>query len=285
MSEDLYVEPDPNKIVRFQAGDTEYMNFGDHINSEMVYENWSTARKSEDNTAYDQQKIAPTVTSVSASSGKRNLLRGAVLFLGLLCLVLLAVVAVLVVLWIKDAAKLTSERDKLQTIYSEMESLSRNLAQNISQLEKEKDLLKAMNCNLTSQREISCCPDKWIKFGNSCYSISTTQKNWIDSKKDCENHDAQLVIISSTEEQEFLNSFRMRTWIGLTDEDSEGTWKWVNGMEVEKTYWEVHQPDNGGPHGSDENCAEIHNRYLSINTWNDLSCSFPLNFICEKILW
>lgn len=56
MSEDLYVEPDPNKIVRFQAGDTEYMNFGDHINSEMVYENWSTARKSEDNTAYDQQK-------------------------------------------------------------------------------------------------------------------------------------------------------------------------------------------------------------------------------------
>ncbi|XP_030276566.1 CD209 antigen-like protein E isoform X2 [Sparus aurata] len=225
MSEDLNVEQDLNKIVRFQAGDTEYMNVGDHINNGIIYENWSAVRKSEDNTTYDQQKI----TAVSVSSGKRNLLRGAAVFLGLLCLVLLAVVVVLVVLWIKDTAKLTSERDALQTSYSELESLSRNLAQNISQMEKEKDRLKAMNSNLTSQREISCCPDKWIKFGNSCYSISTTQKNWIDNKKDCENHDAQLVIISSTEEQEFLNSFRLRTWIGLTDEDREGTWKWVLG--------------------------------------------------------
>lgn len=56
MSEDLYVEPDPNKIVRFQADDTEYMNIGDHINNGIIYENWSAVRKSEDNTTYDQQK-------------------------------------------------------------------------------------------------------------------------------------------------------------------------------------------------------------------------------------
>lgn len=56
MFEDLYVEPDLNKIVRFQAGDTEYMNVGDHINNGIIYENWSAVRKSEDNTTYDQQK-------------------------------------------------------------------------------------------------------------------------------------------------------------------------------------------------------------------------------------
>lgn len=40
-----------------------------------------------------------------------------------------------------------------------------------------------------------------MKFGNSCYLFSTTKIAWKDSSEFCEEHDAQLVIISSKKEQ------------------------------------------------------------------------------------
>uniref|UniRef100_A0A8C4HT56 Uncharacterized protein n=1 Tax=Dicentrarchus labrax TaxID=13489 RepID=A0A8C4HT56_DICLA len=49
--------------------------------------------------------------------------------------------------------------------------------------------------------EKTCCPANWMKFSRSCYLISTTMANWDGSKAFCESHDAQLVIISSFEEQ------------------------------------------------------------------------------------
>lgn len=49
--------------------------------------------------------------------------------------------------------------------------------------------------------ETSFCPANWMKFGNSCYLLSTSKKNWTDSRQFCENCDAQLVIISSEMEQ------------------------------------------------------------------------------------
>ncbi|XP_044045914.1 CD209 antigen-like protein C isoform X3 [Siniperca chuatsi] len=183
---------------------------------------------------------------------------------------------------------LTIERDKLQRSYSEMESLNHHLTQITSQLENEKDLMKAINNNLTKERdelqtqlETTCCPDHWIKFGNSCYLISNSKKNWNDSRTFCKNEDAQLVIISSYEEQELLSSFKREAWIGLTDAQTETVWKWVNGTEVTKTYWRNGQPDN---YQNSENCAEISDRYPDLSNWNDLSCSSSVHFICEKIL-
>ncbi|XP_044045913.1 CD209 antigen-like protein 2 isoform X2 [Siniperca chuatsi] len=230
----------------------------------------------------------------SQCSGQRNLLKAVAVFLGLLCLLLLAAVIILVVLqncnternqlWMDNAI----ERDKLQRSYSEMESLNHHLTQITSQLENEKDLMKAINNNLTKERdelqtqlETTCCPDHWIKFGNSCYLISNSKKNWNDSRTFCKNEDAQLVIISSYEEQELLSSFKREAWIGLTDAQTETVWKWVNGTEVTKTYWRNGQPDN---YQNSENCAEISDRYPDLSNWNDLSCSSSVHFICEKIL-
>ncbi|XP_070827234.1 asialoglycoprotein receptor 1-like [Chaetodon trifascialis] len=280
MSEDLYAVPDLTKKVRFQTGEKEDGNadVGD-INNVTIYDNcWaegSTPSKPQDNTTDVQQQTS----SVNVSSGNKNLFRAAAVLLGLLCLILLAAVIVLIALWIQqeniwkmkrnqlfvDNAKLTSERDELQTNYSEMESINHNLTHKTSQLENEKTLLNEMYTNLTNERdelqkeiEKTRCPANWIKFGSSCYSIPTKWKTWSDSKKSCEKHNAQLLIISSRMEQEFISLFELQVWIGLTrDHQSIEDWKWVNGTRLNNGYWRENQPDSKGPYDQRENCVEI----------------------------
>ncbi|XP_027138871.1 C-type lectin domain family 4 member E-like [Larimichthys crocea] len=146
-----------------------------------------------------------------------------------------------------------------------------------------------MNNNLTNEREklksvidTKCCPDQWNKVGNSCYFTSTSQETWYDSKRVCEKDNAHLVIISSKEEQKYLTTFGLRIWIGLTDEETEEDWKWVNGEPVTKPFWRDNQPDN---YQRNEHCAELAGRSgNSLKNWNDLDCKRKLHFTCEKVL-
>ncbi|XP_030643700.1 C-type lectin domain family 4 member E-like [Chanos chanos] len=72
----------------------------------------------------------------------------------------------------------------------------------------------------------------WRRFQCSCYYVSTVTKNWEQSRQDCRGKGGDLVIINSREEQWFLYSLRVKFWIGLTDEDTEGEWKWVDGTPL-----------------------------------------------------
>ncbi|XP_068583567.1 CD209 antigen-like isoform X2 [Cebidichthys violaceus] len=312
MTEDIYAKPDLTKKVRFQTGVKEDRDTDvcDDIDNVRIYDNFcaeesTPPEKSQDNITEDQQQI-----SVNVSSEKRNVFGAAAVLLGLLCLLLLMAVIVLVVLYVVERNRLweknsnlqtrysemkslnvnlTSERDKLQTRYSDEKGLNHNLTLKMNQLEEEKNHLKATNNNLTIERdelqklldERTCCPNKWTRFGNSCYLKSTSKANWIDSKEVCEDDDAQLVIISSQEEQEFISSFMGQTWIGLTDEKREDgvwNWEWVDGTPLTETYWRDGQPDNL----NEENYVEISDGLG--NNWNNLPDNFQRYFTCEKVL-
>ncbi|XP_053273867.1 CD209 antigen-like protein D isoform X1 [Pleuronectes platessa] len=290
MSEDIYAMPDLSKKVRFHTGEeadgnADVCKITDDVN---IYDNYlppgSTPLELQDSTTEEPQKAI----SVNVPSGGRKLLSPAAMFLLLLCLLFLAGVIVMVVLLIQDKglnADLTRARDELQTSNGDMKSLNDNLTQKTDQLEKENYHLKAIESNLTTeikkleqQLERSRCPVDWIRFGSSCYLFSTLEKNWTESKSFCEDREAQLVIISSEQEQNFICSFGKDVLIGLTDEEKEGDWKWVNGSLAIQTYWGDKQPDNFK--GSEDCVVLLHSSKL----WNDIRCGKQHYFLCEKIL-
>ncbi|XP_064859739.1 C-type lectin domain family 4 member M-like isoform X1 [Oncorhynchus nerka] len=241
------------------------------------------------------------------SSGKRPFLVAAV-FLGLLCVLLAGIIGLSVYYnrVIKDSedkrnilsqscslykTNTTAERDQLQTKYNNLTEERDQLQTRYNNLTDERDQLQTRYNNLTEERdrlqnllcERTCCSYGWKKFECSCYFISTEKKTWEKSRQDCLERGTYLVIINSKEEQEFLFNFKKRVWIGLTDRETEETWKWVDGTPLTTEYWYVPQPDNAGSTG-EEDCAEIREDQSPLKAWNDLSCDSELNWICEKVV-
>ncbi|XP_030792928.1 CD209 antigen-like protein 2 isoform X3 [Rhinopithecus roxellana] len=124
------------------------------------------------------------------------------------------------------------------------------------------------------------CPWEWTFFQGNCYFMSNSQRNWHDSITACQEVGAQLVIIKSAEEQNFLQLQSSRsnrfTWMGLSDLNQEGTWQWVDDSPLStsfKQYWNRGEPNNIG----EEDCVEFNG-----NGWNDDKCSAAKFWICKK---
>ncbi|XP_019113512.1 CD209 antigen-like protein C [Larimichthys crocea] len=141
---------------------------------------------------------------------------------------------------------------------------------------KERDELKK---KLTIFTEYS--RQGWMYFNNSFYYISTLEKSWQDSRSDCQQRGADLMIINSIEEQNFTRSFCKHMWIGLTDQEKEGTWKWVDGTLPSTSYWGINEPNSH--EGMDEDCGEI-KFYDALNSWNDKPCQTKNTWMCEKTM-
>ncbi|XP_042340912.1 hepatic lectin-like isoform X4 [Plectropomus leopardus] len=149
-------------------------------------------------------------TEMTAAGTGRKLYRVVAVSFGLLCL-LQAVLNISLRLTLYK--NLSDERDELK----------RNLIQMYKNLSDERDELKR---NLIQMYHDS---QDWVYFRGSVYYISSNMKNWKESREYCQQRGADLIIINSLAEQEFTRNFQHQLWIGLTDRETEGTWKWVDG--------------------------------------------------------
>ncbi|XP_034044858.1 CD209 antigen-like protein B isoform X2 [Thalassophryne amazonica] len=319
MSEELYTTIDFTKVVRFQAGEKENdcMDGSNTTDGVQIYDNYMVP-KLEDSSTEDQE--AASVTPESRKKNRvivAGVLLG-VLCLLLLTAIIVLVIQFSEDRrnWNIERSQfemnynltkerddlqtnnkklerlnynLSNERDNLQTNNTKLERLSFNLTQNMSQLKVEKDNLTAINRNLSQEKkELQAQLSKTLadvcaygnSFGGSCYLFSVIQKNWYDSKAECEKRAAHLVTISSEDEQQFITGKVTEVhWIGLTDEEKEGTWKWVNGEPLNTKYWAWGEPNNGG---NNEDCVVVSSS-TSLENWNDLNCQqFLHRWICEK---
>ncbi|XP_029586305.1 CD209 antigen-like protein E isoform X2 [Salmo trutta] len=149
-------------------------------------------------------------------------------------------------------------------------------------LTEEKKQLQISYNNLTKERD-KFTELEWRKFNSSLYYISNEYKTWEDSRRDCLKRGADLAVINSEEEQVFISQLNTKPWIGLTDKDSEGTWKWVDGTPLTTAFWFTEEPNDGAVNGED--CVSLYYHTESaLKNWNDLACNnTELMWICEIV--
>ena len=133
------------------------------------------------------------------------------------------------------------------------------------------------------------CEAEWTSFGSSCYKLYTLRQNWNNAKVNCQRaiDGAKLVKIETEKENDFIKNKYLNTsgiyWIGLSDIDNEGEWKWTDGTGLTGyKKWKSGQPNNLG----NQDCVAIlEGDYTDGHQnaeWNDLKCSKELGYICKK---
>ena len=128
------------------------------------------------------------------------------------------------------------------------------------------------------------CPEGWTVFDGSCFRHFKMSSNitWNEASRSCRAVGADLVSITSTQRQTFLNSMAMNGgwyYIGYSDKWSQGDWAWSSGSDGEYTNW-----NNEEDMQIWKNCAAAHEDWK----WKSVSCNTTnlQNFVCEmKLPW
>lgn len=193
---------------------------------------------------------------------------------------------------------LVQATEQLNSSYNTLLNEKQELEKSCSAVRAERSSLLEKNGNLTAERDqlhlevtrlnatiaAKRCPSGWQSFQFSCYYTSGSKKNWRNSRDFCKNKGADLAIITSQEEMNFINglySSDKEVWIGLTDDGIEGHFRWVDGTPLNQTvtFWGSGQPNSFD--GRNQDCVEFWHRATGHGEWNDESCKIEQYWICE----
>uniref|UniRef100_A0A8C9YUX1 C-type lectin domain-containing protein n=1 Tax=Sander lucioperca TaxID=283035 RepID=A0A8C9YUX1_SANLU len=100
----------------------------------------------------------------------------------------------------------------------------------------------------------------WVYFNHSFYYISSIGKSWQEGRDDCQQRDADLIIINNKEEQ--------------VCKRAKSVCKTHERKGVKSNQWTLRWK---------EDCGEIMS-YNNENSWNDITCKTQNYWICEKVL-
>jgi len=110
-------------------------------------------------------------------------------------------------------------------------------------------------------------------YNGHSYYRSTGTAFWSVAKQNCINMGGYLVTVTSAAENSFIFGLWPSGWIGLTDEITEGQWRWVTGETYSYTSWNPGEPNNAG--------NEDYVQFVGGGKWNDLPNGVSLPYVIE----
>nr|XP_054769308.1 macrophage mannose receptor 1-like [Lytechinus pictus] len=126
----------------------------------------------------------------------------------------------------------------------------------------------------------TACPIGFSRHSSSCYYISTTLLNRADAQTTCESFKSNLVTITSSKEDAFVQSLAVGEgvavdfWIGIKGRDVD--FKWMDGSPVAFDYFDWDDPY--GPFNEGTDCIRLRD-FTAL--WNDIFCDHHHRSICE----
>jgi|GEM_PF-6483172 len=108
--------------------------------------------------------------------------------------------------------------------------------------------------------------------GLPLFRVMQNTFTWQQARVDAEKNGGRLAVLDSQEKINHLNGYlqgmsnQRILWIGLTDEEVEGSWKWINGVSLTAHNWGAGEPNNNG---SGEDYAVVLDNG-NASKWNDL---------------
>jgi hypothetical protein len=127
-----------------------------------------------------------------------------------------------------------------------------------------------------------------LSFGGSCYELFDSFLPWAAAEQRCVDWGGHLASIESAEENTFVDGWHAQLglsngdgsgiWIGGTDAQQDGLFRWVAGSPFSFAGWAPGQPNDGA--GVD--CIEKRND--GAGQWYDRYCVDSLRYLCERPL-
>ncbi|KAK7147270.1 hypothetical protein R3I94_009949 [Phoxinus phoxinus] len=241
------------------------------------------------------------ITEKEASTPISLVYRRVSVFLGLLCFLLLAALTAVSIFYYIHVSKhnnilaqYTKERAANLQLLADKEVLEQETARLATQGQQMNSTLDFIihkssfsgdkYCQFTGNGvRCTSCPQNWIQNGSSCYYFhkGNTWNTWTESQKYCEKYEAQLAIIDSVGEQEFINQHTEfyydayhGYWIGLYKKMGL-TWVWTNDAQLERGFW------SDGPDERYSYCVLSMPSKNPVRSWRSASCSMKNRWICE----
>ncbi|KAL9963316.1 hypothetical protein ACROYT_G032508 [Oculina patagonica] len=131
---------------------------------------------------------------------------------------------------------------------------------------------------------IQACPNDWVRHENSCYHIiDTPTLKWSDAQRTCQDLEADLAIVRSTNENNFIFDLirKQKTvtqwgaWLGLYRK-ADNKFYWINNTPLVGQYsaWA-----SGEPNGLHEKCGHMYGKGSRQGEWNDISCTCDAKYL------
>eukprot|EP00117_Sycon_ciliatum_P007514 scpid20721/ scgid10588/ Macrophage mannose receptor 1; C-type lectin domain family 13 member D; C-type lectin domain family 13 member D-like; Macrophage mannose receptor 1-like protein 1 len=144
-------------------------------------------------------------------------------------------------------------------------------------------VMKSSKPSLPAAAQNESCNPMWKKYGLSCYRMfSAVRVDYDTAYINCSAQGGDLYIANTKKEDQFvlgnIASGSAYVWIGLSDADREGYYRWADGSYLQYTNWGPSQPNNY----NNEDCVALHSED---DRWYDRSCDEPHAFICEVPLF